>query len=144
VPAGAYRITQRFIHPTTYSLQQLCESPEHITTVPQIREAERQLKKPFESVRAGEPAQTTDLKRRLSAMRRFVPWGGGGNFVPRHMQTVITDENEDNTEEDGMEKGTAPEQLPEGVEPLFLWQPGAYDHRTAMPCTSPFSERCPW
>jgi hypothetical protein len=94
----------------------------------QIREAEKQLKKPFEGVREGKPAQTQDLKRRLSAMRRFVPWGGGSNFVPAHLQKATGDDEDVGAEE---EASAAPEQkpveleLPEGVEPLYVWQPGA-------------------
>jgi hypothetical protein len=97
-----------------------------IVYIMQIREAEKQLKKPFEGVRPGKPAQTQDLKRRLSAMRRFVPWGGGANFVPGHLQKATGDEDIDTKE-----SSPAPEEaliqceLPEGVEPLYVWQPGA-------------------
>jgi hypothetical protein len=93
----------------------------------QIREAEKQLKKPFEGVREGKPAQTQDLKRRLSAMRRFVPWGGGANFVPAHLQKATGDEDLEADEEASaapQEEKTVEVELPEGVEPLYVWQPG--------------------
>ena len=92
----------------------------------QIREGEKLLKQPFGGVREGKPAQSNDLKRRLSAMRRFVPWGGGANFVPAHLKTLPLDEDEaDAAAEPEAEAAVAAEQLPEGVEPMYVWQPGA-------------------
>lgn len=93
----------------------------------QIREAEKLLKQPFGGVREGKPAQSTDLKRRLSAMRRFVPWGGGGNFVPAHLKALPLEE-EENADEAAAEpeaEAAAVEPLPDGVEPMYVWQPGA-------------------
>ena len=81
-------------------------------------------------MRAGQPAQTADLKRRLSAMRKFVPWGGSGNFIPAHMRAAVPDEPEEEpaAEPEIAEPAAPKEQLPESVEPLFLWRPGSFIH----------------
>ena len=93
----------------------------------QIREGEKQLKKPFSSPSEGQPAESADLKRRLAIRRKFVPWGGG-TFNPLGFQAAIAedadDEDGDKEEEKAEEqvKPAAPAAVDEN--PLILWRPG--------------------
>lgn len=92
----------------------------------QLKEEEKKLKQPFAGVRAGKPAQSDELKRRLSAMRRFVPWGSKVAFQPLVKQPEPPEEEEEEAADDAnaQEPAKAAEPLPPGVEPLILWQPG--------------------
>ena len=91
----------------------------------QMKEEEKKLKQPFAGVRAGKPAQSNELKRRLSAMRRFVPWGSKDPFKPLKMEPDSPQEEEEEAADDAVaEEPAKAEQLPPGVEPLILWQPG--------------------
>jgi hypothetical protein len=97
----------------------------------QIQESQKILRMPFAPPVEGQPQQSADLRRRLSAQRRFVPWGGGTNFVPMYLQApTIDDEAEDEAEEDAevmqgkdlLAKAAALVE-PEAA-PLVLWEPG--------------------
>ncbi|KAM1382281.1 hypothetical protein ACFX2F_034762 [Malus domestica] len=60
---------------------------------------------------------TDQLVRRLSARRRFVPWGSStAAFIP-HINMNLSIENE--AEKDPVEKSVT---LPTGIDPLVLWQ----------------------
>jgi DNA repair and recombination protein RAD54 and RAD54-like protein len=97
----------------------------------QILEGQKQLRKPFAPPVEGQPAQSDDLRRRLSARRRFVPWGGGtANFVPHYLQVAAAADVEEQAVEEA--DNTCPlqvvakpsaQQEPEAA-PLVLWQPG--------------------
>ena len=57
------------------------------------------MRKPFSSPQDGAPARSKDLLRRLSARKRFIPWGGGNvNFVPMHLQNIQSTEEEEAAE----------------------------------------------
>jgi hypothetical protein len=97
----------------------------------QILEGQKQLRKPFAPPVDGQPAQSEDLRRRLSARRRFVPWGGGtANFVPHYLQVAAAADVEEQAVEEleiacpnqAVAKPSG-QQEPE-VAPLVLWQPG--------------------
>lgn len=94
----------------------------------QLREEEKKLKQPFAGVRAGKPAQSDELKRRLTAMRRFVPWGSKDAFTPLKAAPEAPEEEEEEAAADAAVAEAPAEQLPPGIEPLVLWQPGV--HRT--------------
>lgn len=70
-------------------------------------------------------------------MRRFVPWGGKGAFVPSYFQTAPPEDAADSDEEPVADAvaDEAKEELPDGIEPLFLWQPGLFPSRLG-PCAS--------
>lgn len=97
----------------------------------QIREGEKQLKKPFSSPSEGQPAESADLKRRLAMRRKFVPWGGGA-FNPLSFQSTVPEEpeaGEDDTTgtEDAnaaLEKAKAAQAAEVDENPLILWRPG--------------------
>lgn len=97
-----------------------------VSTV-QIREGEKQLKKPFSSPSEGQPAESADLKRQLASRRKFVPWGGG-KFNLLSFQGTLAEEAEE--KEAGKDADQAQEQpkpaAPAAVDenPLILWQPG--------------------
>lgn len=90
-----------------------------------------QLKKPFSSPSEGQPAESSDLKRRLAMRRRFVPWGGG-SFNPLSFQGTIAEEPDEEAQDEGKEENKALEQAkaaaPAVVDenPLILWRPGEF------------------
>jgi hypothetical protein len=97
--------------------------------VTQIRDSEKVLRMPFASVRPGQPAQSEDLKRRMSAIRKFVPWKGSGNFVPMHLRDVPEEDPEAPAEDDSAvtkDEEAPKDVLPPGIEPLVLWRPGTH------------------
>jgi len=90
-----------------------------------MQEAEKQLRRSFASPAEGQPAQSTDLKRRLSAARRFVPWGSSKGFTLPSMKPLgVVSSSEESAEE--IKPDPKPEvSLAAGIEPLTVWAPGA-------------------
>ena len=76
-------------------------------------------------MRAGKPAQSDALKQRLSAMRKFVPWGSSTPFIPLHMRMHdAAEDDEEGAEEAAEEQQDDKAEPAEDIEPLELWRPG--------------------
>lgn len=67
---------------------------------------------------------SNELLRKLQARRVFVPWGGGAHRPPL-LTLSSNDLNKEADENDAEEEKLVEQeaQLPEGVEPLVLWDP---------------------
>lgn len=83
-----------------------------------IQESELVLKRTFKSPQPGAPAQSNELRRKLLAQRRFVPWGDSKAFTPPILAGLLPPVQP-------ATQAPVEEPLPEGIEPLVLWEPPA-------------------
>lgn len=86
-----------------------------------VSDAAAIARKPFKPPCGNGYSENSELlARRLSARKRFVPWGSAQPFaVPNNLQQLPTIASDDSSEKE--------EPLPPGIEPLILWQPEECD-----------------
>lgn len=83
-----------------------------------VSEAAEIARKPFKPpCGKGYRDHNEELARRLSARKRFVPWGSGQPLTP--ISNLLPQAPVSSTGDDILEKR---EELPPGVEPLILWR----------------------
>lgn len=89
-----------------------------------VSDAEATLRRPFKPPSSsGYSENKEQLARRLSARKRFVPWGSTRPIlinITNRFSTPDVIESEDTAEDVS---------LPPGIEPLVLWQPEESDER---------------
>lgn len=87
-----------------------------------VKDAEAVLKRAFRSPHPNAPARSSALRKALAARKAFVPWGSGKPFQPVKV-TLPAQQEDDSTNGLAMKEPVEAMELPQGIEPLIVWEP---------------------
>lgn len=90
------------------------------------------LKRPFKSPHPNAPARSEALKKALVARKQFIPWGSGKPFVPPKIGAFVRVNEEPITSVRVEVHPPVVVELPEGIEPLVLWEPSQGEEGTPI------------